>query len=264
VSYGAATVLGCGFERCGPAWSRRHFTHESYAKFYFVVGGAATYENEAGGVRLAPGTVYFFPPHQGSRHLCPRLLEVHWMHIAIDAPALDARLAGLRRIETWPAARWAAWKPVYTRLAELRKRPTDELALRVQAMILHGLAEILGRHPESEDPRAALERARFAPALALMDAQFRRAPPLAAVAAAAGLSRLYFHRSFRRLFRTTPHRYMLRRRMDLARQLLAGTTDSVGEVARQCGYDDQFYFSRAFKREAGLSPERFRGEGGRP
>jgi AraC-like DNA-binding protein len=264
VSYGAATVLGCGFERCGPAWSRRHFVHESYAKFYFVVGGAATYENEAGSVRLSPGTVHFFPPHQGSRHLCPRLLEVHWMHLAIEAPALDARLAGLRRIESWPAARWATWKPVYTRLAELRRRPSDELALRVQAMVLHGIAEILGRHPESEDPRAALDRARFAPALALMDAQFRRAPALAAVAAAAGLSRLHFHRSFRRLFRTTPHRYMLRRRMDLARQLLSGTTESVGEIGRQCGYDDQFYFSRTFKREAGLSPERFRGEGGRP
>jgi AraC-like DNA-binding protein len=97
-----------------------------------------------------------------------------------------------------------------------------------------------------------------------MDAHFKRNPPLREIAASAGLSVPHFHRGFRRAFRTTPHEHMLRRRMDLARQLLGGTADPIGAVARQCGYEDQFYFSRVFRKSVGASPVGFRGRGGRP
>jgi AraC family transcriptional regulator len=138
------------------------------------------------------------------------------------------------------------------------ERRSDELELRVQALVAHGFAELLHRHPEAEDPQAVALRERFAPAFALMDAHFRREPPLAQVAAAVGLSPVHFHRRFRAAFRTTPHEYMLRRRMDLAYQLLSGGTAPIAEVAAACGYEDQFYFSRVFRRRFKASPARFR------
>ncbi len=254
---GITTILACGREPCTPTWTRWEFVPETYAKFYFVVKGEATYENDAGPIRLVPG-VYFFPAHQRSRHACPRFMDVHWMHISIDSPVLDLRLARVRAIQPWKLAEWAQWEPVYSQLIRFAKQPDEELELRIQAMIMHGFAEVLQRFPETEDPVMAALRERFDPAVRFMDANCRRNPSLAEIARNAGLSGVHFHRSFTRAFHATPHAYMLRRRMDLAHQLLSTTADPISEIARACGYEDQFYFSRVFKRRFDVSPEKFR------
>jgi AraC family transcriptional activator of pobA len=43
-----------------------------------------------------------------------------------------------------------------------------------------------------------------------------------------------------------------------ARRLLRFTGMSIGEIAFQTGFADQFYFSRAFKRHTGEAPKAFR------
>ena len=48
------------------------------------------------------------------------------------------------------------------------------------------------------------------------------------------------------------------RRMLEAARLLRFTDLSVGEIAFRAGYEDQLYFSRAFKRHAGASPQAYR------
>lgn len=47
-------------------------------------------------------------------------------------------------------------------------------------------------------------------------------------------------------------------RMSRARQLLDITGAPIGEVAREVGYDDPFYFSRIFHRRHGMSPSAYR------
>ena len=47
-------------------------------------------------------------------------------------------------------------------------------------------------------------------------------------------------------------------RMARARQLLDVSDATVGEIAREVGYDDPFYFSRHFRRHHGMSPTDYR------
>ena len=49
-------------------------------------------------------------------------------------------------------------------------------------------------------------------------------------------------------------------RMELAQKLLAQKELPVKEIAGRCGYSDQFYFSRIFKKQTGLSPKEYRAE----
>jgi transcriptional regulator GlxA family with amidase domain len=46
--------------------------------------------------------------------------------------------------------------------------------------------------------------------------------------------------------------------MQKARALLLNTNLSVSEIARQCGYTDEFFFSRTFKKYMDISPARIR------
>ncbi|HEY7049639.1 MAG TPA: helix-turn-helix domain-containing protein [Jatrophihabitantaceae bacterium] len=52
--------------------------------------------------------------------------------------------------------------------------------------------------------------------------------------------------------------YLVRVRIDRAKQLLADGGRSIGEVAGAVGYEDPGYFSRLFTRRVGVSPSRFR------
>jgi len=72
---------------------------------------------------------------------------------------------------------------------------------------------------------------------------------------------LHFHpaylvRCFSREFGMSPHRYLVSRRVDLARRLiLAG--EPLGSVAAGSGFYDQPHLVRHFRRILGVSPKAF-------
>lgn len=72
------------------------------------------------------------------------------------------------------------------------------------------------------------------------------------------LSTNYFLRSFRGLFKQTPHQFIIEKRMHRAKRLLQETEMSVSEVCLSVGFQSLGSFSWLFKRRVGLSPEAFR------
>ena len=75
--------------------------------------------------------------------------------------------------------------------------------------------------------------------------------------AVTGLSRYELARQFRVMCGTSPYRYLLMRRLDFARTLLAQSRSLV-EVALEAGFADQAHFSRIFKAAIGITPTRYR------
>ena len=58
--------------------------------------------------------------------------------------------------------------------------------------------------------------------------------------------------------------YLARWRLQLGARALTTTSRSVAEVADDVGYESEAAFNRAFKRQYGLPPARYRRERGRP
>lgn len=79
-----------------------------------------------------------------------------------------------------------------------------------------------------------------------------------AMAREAALSTAHFGRVFAAAFGETPHQYLIKRRIERAQQLLAGTGLSIAEIALQTGFSSQSHFSDAFRRAIGISPRRYR------
>ncbi len=117
---------------------------------------------------------------------------------------------------------------------------------------LHSAARLRRGH---RDPHtlARLRRAR-----AFIDARHGDALDLEAIARAACLSRFHFLRLFRQAYGETPHRYLQRRRIEAARELLASTDLSVTEVCLEVGFESLGSFSSLFAREVGLAPMHYR------
>ncbi len=65
------------------------------------------------------------------------------------------------------------------------------------------------------------------------------------------------HRCKKQL-KLTPMEYLTRLRLKRAESLLCSTADSIGNIARLCGFENPYYFSNVFKQARGLSPKEYR------
>lgn len=68
----------------------------------------------------------------------------------------------------------------------------------------------------------------------------------------------YISQLFTKEVGTTFTQYLSKLRIDYACQLLTTTDLPINEIAEKTGYDDNFYFSRMFKRMKGISPSAYR------
>ena len=78
------------------------------------------------------------------------------------------------------------------------------------------------------------------------------------LAAETGYSRSHFLRMFRATMGMTPHRYVLKRRVERARQMLEQVEPSIAEVALRCGFSSQAHLTLAFRKEFGITPAEYR------
>jgi transcriptional regulator GlxA family with amidase domain len=73
-----------------------------------------------------------------------------------------------------------------------------------------------------------------------------------------GLSRSGVVERFTRYLSEPPMTYLIRLRLNLAARALTSTSRSVLEIAVDVGYESEAAFNRAFKREFGVPPARYR------
>jgi len=99
---------------------------------------------------------------------------------------------------------------------------------------------------------SAVERARR-----FLDAERTRVVHSAELEPITGLTRYDLARQFRIMLGTSPHRYLLMRRLAFARDRIHQQCPLV-DVACEAGFADQAHFTRAFKSAFGLTPARYR------
>ncbi len=78
------------------------------------------------------------------------------------------------------------------------------------------------------------------------------------LANAANLSRSHFTRAFHAATGEAPQEFIISRRIARARELLASSDKTVGEIAAAAGFSSQAHLSTAFKKRLGLSPAAYR------
>jgi AraC family transcriptional regulator len=83
-------------------------------------------------------------------------------------------------------------------------------------------------------------------------------PHLSDLARISGLSSSQFVRSFRASMGITPVQYVLAQRIERAKGLLAHSHTSLADIALQCGFTDQSYFTNRFRSFVGTTPGQFR------
>lgn len=95
-------------------------------------------------------------------------------------------------------------------------------------------------------------------AIAALNEDLARPWTVDEIAAKAGLSRSAFVERFTQAVGLPPMKYLTLSRLELAKQLLLDRRQAVAQVAARVGYEAEEAFNRAFKREFGQPPAKWR------
>jgi AraC-like DNA-binding protein len=228
-------------------------THEAWTVFT-VDEGSIAYDLERRHRGVAGSTVTLLPPHvvhdgrpgasDGYRkrvlYVGTEVLGEHLIGPAVDEPDVvdDSLVRGFRSL--------------HRALAD----PRDAFeAESLFTLVASRLVDRLGGGPAEEGPRddSIAEDLRD-----LLDARLVVGVTLAEAGGILDASPAHLVRSFTGRFGISPHRYLVGRRIDVARaRLLEG--EPLAQVAADVGFHDQAHFTKHFKRHLGTTPGSFRG-----
>jgi AraC-like DNA-binding protein len=103
----------------------------------------------------------------------------------------------------------------------------------------------------------------FSRVIAHVESHYRTSLEISELAQIACLSESQFRKRFVKLFKISPSKFINRIRVQTAAKLLLSSDDPIAEIALQCGFCDQSYFTRQFSSFFGLTPKRYRDRQGK-
>lgn len=111
---------------------------------------------------------------------------------------------------------------------------------------------------QTKTSAGALVKWRLLRVQSVIEARFTEPLRLRDLAAAAGLSRMHFAAQFRAATGSSPHEYLLCRRIEAAKTMMAETETSLAEIALNVGFQAQTHFTTVFKRLTATTPAQWR------
>jgi len=148
-------------------------------------------------------------------------------------------------------------------LAPALRDPLDANGLFVEQMGLTVCSHIASQYGDGREALCAprkLSRLHEARAKDMLLSHVDGDISIAEIAQACQLSRSHFIQAFRETTGETPYQWLMRRRLDRARDLLRASELNLAEVALASGFADQSHFTRFFKRVVGVAPGQWRRE----
>ena len=250
-------VQNTGCQQCPPGYGwgpgvRNHFL------LHYVLSGKGVYLCRNERYELNAGDTFLVYPNT-TIHYCADSQEP-WEYIWVGFSGMDAA-ACVARTDFSPDA------PVF------RGRDSEEIRKLLENIYqnfgttawenlemtarLYSLLSFLTKTAQrgQEDREGVLDCAQMAAEYIIN--HYEEPITVEGLATYAAVSHSSLYRRFVRRFQISPKRFLLEYRIERACTLLSTTSCSIQEVATSVGFEDPFYFSRAFKDVKGLSPRQY-------
>ena len=202
---------------------------------------------------------WFWSAYPGPRiafHPAPSHRTWRHRYIAFRGPLVERwRSDGLFPIEPQLAPEDEEFGPTFDEMLQ-RSARTDRLDHLRAAHLLEGM---LIRLAEAR-ARAGVRPAWLREATQRLGSVATRGDPANydAVASQLGMAESTLRRRFRQATGLPPHEFVLQARVAEARRLLGETERPIKSIAQELGYRDVYFFSRQFKKLAGVPPAMYR------
>ena len=224
-------------------------------RFFIVINNpgqeACRVEDAAESFVLKPGNAYFAPLHHPCKFLLDRELEFISIHFTLEL------YEGVDIFSGYGHLCEIADASLLRRAQEAFECPSEfASALQLRSLITEFTARLVNM------PFTELEHVtRFAPYKKELD-YLQKVPParvtVEELAALHGVSRENFSRSFTRQTGITPKNFLTRMILSRICRQLTAEKKNIREIAFAAGFNNEFYFSKFFRKHMGCSPKEYR------
>ena len=256
------SASGAAPETGAEASSSRHIVMIAMRSmdFRLMVGGRTAHDGIT-----ASGTVHVTGPDVPARAVFRGPFDVLHLHVPSElVNACADELLGSRACAPWPETILAN-DPIIEGLARSLVQAdavggafgllyAESLSHAIIVRLLSLTRDVGANRPN----RTGLVRWHLKRAIDFIESRLAEPLSLADVAAASGLTRMYFAAQFRAATGVRPHEYILRRRIDRACEILSTTGMPLVDVAFSVGFQSQSHFTTVFKRFTGEPPNAWR------
>lgn len=207
-----------------------------------------------------PGCATIVPAGQPTRWLVDGELDVVTLSLTAD------RLNPASGADRFKRMKFAFSDPLGVALArqvlaEMYAPQTEERDAYLRALVT-ALRAHVGRGPEAASakdiPVASFCASRIHTVIGAILAHPEQEHTLEKLATSVNVTPAHFCRMFKRATGLPPHQFVMKARLDRARQMLEQSEQPIGLIADYLGFGSQSHFTRAFKQSTGLSPSEFR------
>lgn len=241
--------------RLGPEWAARLKDFD----LWFIWEGRGHMQTSFGRVELRPGLCFWMRPgrhYEAGQQLSHRL-GVNFVHFTLPSPVRSGAMEP--PFEMMETRHLAYVDETMQRIIELCAEGSTSVATTVFSGLLQSLI-----HESRQTARQAttgLER-HHRETVTRIARQIRESPgqigSVATLARKAGYSVDHFSRIFRKFTGKRPQQFAIDAKMARARQLLAESGFTVGEVAAALGFENRHFFTRQFFQRNACTPTAFR------
>lgn len=272
------TILRGGLADVSPKWNiTGDILNEKLLRLYIPLTGEAVIRFHTKRVRLVVGNVYLFSSNTINDQFYKNSFEHFWIHFVPVSLRIRYLLIWKFVIQAWPVNQVAYTDELIEEMRTLvgvrKKRIADNpgkfidwpvflgndaYQFKLQSYISRLIGDVLDKQSLTSSTHDIGLLDKLSPAITFMDAHYNDGPSLETIAETVFLTPWHFHKLFVKCFGISPHRYILLRRLSKARELLASTNLTINEISQKTGYRSNFYFSKVFKDEFGVSPRNFR------
>ncbi len=250
-------IVETGYARLGREWHQEEVC-SPYSRLYYVISGSGILVIRGGGNRekrerlLLPGRVCLIPNGLYYDYRCEDRLEKVYFHINVRMQDGFDLFRGCE-----DSYEFSLGEEYPSRIKALYESsdPADYFALKGE--IYAAIARFIAA-ADLQDKAVRTYSPLMAQLFAILPQRISSPVTIKELAKALNVSESTLAKRFRKETGMTVGSYMDQLLMGRARQLLAAGNRSIGEIAEELGFCDQFYFSRYFRKKQGETPSSYK------
>lgn len=256
---GAARLLNAASAKYGGDWSSVPHAHD-YVELFYISGGQGQFLI---GGRLHPvrtGQLVLIDPHVVHTEVSLNAQPLEYIVLGIGGVELGLTGASGEQFaildrsgdgELSACLRNILWE------MESEQPGYEDVCQAYMEIVLLRLMRTAGL-PLPAESRTASANHQCAAVRRYIDLHFKEPLTLDILAEEAHMNKFYLSHSFKREYGVSPINYVISRRIDESKRLLAETDFSLTAVAQMLGFSSLSYFSQVFRRAQGITPMEFR------
>lgn len=225
----------------------------------YIASGKAFFTFNGTVTEVSEGSMVLYPPHtpQQYAYYLNDKTEVYWLHFTGSESATLTKEAGFNEshiLYTGISSKYQELFLSVIREIQLTRPSFEELS----ALYLKQLFLLLRRIREEGGFKKTEIQKQMEKAVRFFHENLANNIEVETYARELHMSTCWFIRCFKEYSGMPPGRYLTDIRIKKAKELLESTDYSIGEIGGIIGYENPLYFSRIFKKTAGVSPAEYR------